>query len=78
VGLSQREARVPARLGRHTAARHAPPASSTSDLPLQESKIHQTTKHIFVVLRKKEQKLEYWPRLSKDKARLHNVKVRVA
>ena len=53
-----------------------PPASNTSDLPLQESKIHQTTKHIFVVLRKKEQKLEYWPRLSKDKARLHNVKVR--
>lgn len=40
----------------------------------EESKISQTSKSLYLVLRKKEQKEEYWPRLSKDKIRLHNVK----
>ncbi|CAO1635293.1 unnamed protein product [Sympodiomycopsis kandeliae] len=40
----------------------------------EESKISQTSKSLYLVLRKKEKKEEYWPRLSKDKIRLHNVK----
>lgn len=40
----------------------------------EESKISQSSKSLYLVLRKKEKKEEYWPRLSKDKVRLHNVK----
>ena len=34
----------------------------------------QNSKAMHLVLRKKEVKLEFWPRLSKEKIRLHNVK----
>ena len=44
------------------------------EIDVENSKQQQTGKHIALVLRKKETKLDYWPRLSKDKARLHNVK----
>lgn len=40
----------------------------------QASKVSQTSKSLYLVLRKKESSEEYWPRLSKDKVRLHNVK----
>lgn len=43
-------------------------------IDLEQSKVSQTSKSLYLVLRKKEAKLEYWPRLSKDKIRLHNVK----
>lgn len=40
----------------------------------KESKVSQTSKSLYLVLRKKEASADYWPRLSKDKTRLHNVK----
>lgn len=40
----------------------------------QNSKQHLTSKSLYMVLRKKEAKLDYWPRLTKEKVRLHNVK----
>ncbi|TQS32420.1 hypothetical protein Golomagni_07261, partial [Golovinomyces magnicellulatus] len=39
-----------------------------------ESKINHTSKNIEIKLQKKDLKEEYWPRLTKDKVRLHNVK----
>lgn len=39
-----------------------------------ESKQHLTAKHLYVVLRKETAQDEYWPRLTKEKVRLHNVK----
>lgn len=41
---------------------------------VEESKIHLNSKVLFAVLRKQEAKEEFWPRLTKDKVRLHNVK----
>lgn len=43
-------------------------------IDVENSKISQNAKALYLNLRKKEAKLEYWPRLSKDKIRLHNVK----
>lgn len=45
-----------------------------AEIDPKESKIHQSSKSLYLILRKKETKEEYWPRLSKDKIRLHNVK----
>lgn len=45
-----------------------------AEIDPQASKIHQTSKSIYLVLRKKETKSDYWPRLSRDKVRMHNVK----
>ena len=39
-----------------------------------EEKKHLTAKSLFVVLPKAKAAEEYWPRLTKDKVRLHNVK----
>lgn len=39
-----------------------------------ESKQHLTSKYLYLVLRKEKAQDEYWPRLTKDKVRLHNVK----
>ncbi|KAF4554807.1 Wos2-like protein [Elsinoe fawcettii] len=39
-----------------------------------ESKIHHTPRDVELVLRKKELKEEYWPRLLKDKSRAHFLK----
>lgn len=43
-------------------------------IDVENSQVSQNAKALFLNLRKKEAKLEYWPRLSKDKIRLHNVK----
>ncbi len=40
----------------------------------EASKVSQSSKSLYLALRKKEKKLDYWPRLSKEKVRLHNVK----
>ncbi|KAF2226961.1 HSP20-like chaperone [Elsinoe ampelina] len=40
----------------------------------KESKIHHTPRDVELVLRKKELKEEYWPRLLKDKSRAHFLK----
>ena len=40
----------------------------------KESKINHTPRDIELVLRKKELKEEYWPRLLKDKAKVHFLK----
>ncbi|EPQ31523.1 uncharacterized protein PFL1_00856 [Pseudozyma flocculosa PF-1] len=44
------------------------------EIDVENSKQSLTSKSLYAVLRKKEAKLEYWPRLTKDKVRLHNVK----
>ncbi|PWN51279.1 HSP20-like chaperone [Violaceomyces palustris] len=44
------------------------------EIDVEASKQHQTSKSLYLVLRKKEVKLDYWPRLTKEKIRLHNVK----
>lgn len=43
-------------------------------IDVENSKVSQSSKSMYLLLRKKEAKLEYWPRLSKEKVRLHNVK----
>ncbi|KAN0061364.1 p23 chaperone protein wos2 [Thecaphora frezii] len=45
-----------------------------AEIDVENSKHILTSKSLYAVLRKKEAKLEYWPRLTKDKVRLHNVK----
>ncbi|QRW05777.1 heat shock protein HSP20-like chaperone [Ceratobasidium sp. AG-Ba] len=40
----------------------------------EESKHSLTTRHLVAVLRKKENKLEYWPRLTKEKIRYQYIK----
>ncbi|TKX21944.1 CS domain-containing protein 1 [Elsinoe australis] len=40
----------------------------------KESKIHHTPRDVELVLRKKELKEDYWPRLLKDKSRVHFLK----
>lgn len=45
-----------------------------AEVDVENSKQHTTSKCLYVVLRKKELAEEYWPRLTKDKVRLHNVK----
>ena len=41
---------------------------------MDESKTHHTPRDVAFVLRKKETKEEYWPRLTKDKQKLHFLK----
>ena len=38
------------------------------------STTHQSDKSLYLVLRKANKKIEFWPRLTKEKIRLHNVK----
>ena len=45
-----------------------------SEIDVEASKTLHTARDIAFVLRKKEQKEEYWPRLTKEKARLHFLK----
>lgn len=44
------------------------------EIDVAESKINHTDRDVEFVLRKKEQKEEYWPRLLKEKARSHWLK----
>lgn len=44
------------------------------EIDVEASKTHLNSKCLYAVLRKKQAKDEYWPRLTKDKVRLHNVK----
>ncbi|WFD27757.1 p23 chaperone protein wos2 [Malassezia nana] len=39
-----------------------------------ESKQHLTAKSLYLLIRKEKAQEEYWPRLTKEKVRLHNVK----
>jgi len=41
------------------------------EIDVENSKVHHTAANIQIVLRKKELKEEYWPRLLKDKAKVH-------
>jgi hypothetical protein len=42
-----------------------------AEIDVENSKTHHTAANIQMVLRKKELKEEYWPRLLKDKAKVH-------
>ncbi|SPO29509.1 related to SBA1 - Hsp90 associated co-chaperone [Ustilago trichophora] len=44
------------------------------EIDVDASKTHLNSKCLYAVLRKKTAQEEYWPRLTKDKVRLHNVK----
>ena len=44
------------------------------EINVSESKQHLNSKCLFLLLRKQTAKEEYWPRLTKEKVRLHNVK----
>lgn len=44
------------------------------DIIPEESKQHLSAKSLYLVLRKEKAQEEYWPRLTKEKVRLHNVK----
>lgn len=44
------------------------------EIDTEASKTTLNSKHLYAVLRKKTAQEEYWPRLTKDKVRLHNVK----
>ncbi|KKY14922.1 putative hsp90 associated co-chaperone [Phaeomoniella chlamydospora] len=44
------------------------------EIDVENSKTHHTARDIEVILRKKELKEEYWPRLLKDKAKVHYLK----
>lgn len=45
-----------------------------AEIDAKESKIHHTSRNIELVLRKKELKEEYWPRLLKESKKLHFLK----
>lgn len=45
-----------------------------AEIDTQESKINHTAKNIEMVLRKKELKEEFWPRLLKDAKKVHYLK----
>ncbi|KAL8969099.1 MAG: hypothetical protein Q9183_002158 [Haloplaca sp. 2 TL-2023] len=45
-----------------------------ADIDVDESKTHHTSRDVFFVLRKKEQKEEYWPRLLKESKKVHFLK----
>lgn len=44
------------------------------EIDVDQSKTNHTARDIEIVLRKKELKEEYWPRLLKDKAKVHFLK----
>lgn len=45
-----------------------------AEINVEESKRYHSSKETGFILRKKENKEEYWPRLTKEKARLHWLK----
>jgi hypothetical protein len=45
-----------------------------AEIDVEASKVHHTPRGIDLVLRKKELKAEYWPRLTKESKKLHYVK----
>lgn len=45
-----------------------------AEIDEKESKIHHTAKNVEMVLRKKELKAEFWPRLLKDSKKVHFLK----
>lgn len=45
-----------------------------AEIDVDESKVNHTARDIELVLRKKELKEEYWPRLLKEKAKVHFLK----
>jgi len=45
-----------------------------AEVDVKESKINHTAKHVEIVLRKKELKEEFWPRLLKDAKKVHFLK----
>lgn len=45
-----------------------------SEIDVENSKTNHTARDIEMILRKKEMKEEYWPRLLKDKAKVHFLK----
>ncbi|KAF2003373.1 HSP20-like chaperone, partial [Amniculicola lignicola CBS 123094] len=45
-----------------------------AEIDPKESKIHHTSRNIELVLRKKELKAEFWPRLLKDSKKVHFLK----
>ncbi|KZF19503.1 HSP20-like chaperone, partial [Xylona heveae TC161] len=44
------------------------------EIDVENSKVHHTGKNVEVILRKKELKSEYWPRLLKEARKLHFLK----
>lgn len=45
-----------------------------AEIDVDNSKTHHTSRDVFFVLRKKEQKEEYWPRLLKESKKMHFLK----
>ncbi len=45
-----------------------------AEIDKEESKIHHSAKNVEMVLRKKELKKEFWPRLLKDPKKVHFLK----
>jgi hypothetical protein len=45
-----------------------------AEIDEKESKVHHTDKNVELVLRKKELKAEFWPRLLKDAQKMHFLK----
>ncbi|KAL8660809.1 MAG: hypothetical protein Q9202_006182 [Teloschistes flavicans] len=45
-----------------------------AEIDVENSKTHHTSRDVFFVLRKKEQKEEYWPRLLKESKKMHFLK----
>lgn len=45
-----------------------------AEIDVENSKTHHTSRDVFFVLRKKELKEEYWPRLLKDSKKMHFLK----
>ncbi|KAL8691831.1 MAG: hypothetical protein Q9218_003028 [Villophora microphyllina] len=45
-----------------------------AEIDVENSKTHHTSRDVFFVLRKKEQKEEYWPRLLKESKKVHFLK----
>ncbi|KAL8947863.1 MAG: hypothetical protein Q9222_005901 [Ikaeria aurantiellina] len=45
-----------------------------AEIDVENSKTHHTSRDVFFVLRKKEQKEEFWPRLLKDTKKMHFLK----
>lgn len=45
-----------------------------AEIDLENSKTHHTSRDVFFVLRKKESKEEYWPRLLKEDKKVHFLK----
>ncbi|ODV96434.1 hypothetical protein PACTADRAFT_30721, partial [Pachysolen tannophilus NRRL Y-2460] len=44
------------------------------EIDTENSQYHTTGSHVFFLLRKKEKEQEYWPRLIKEKSKLHYIR----